>query len=158
MSMSINRHSSLPSALVRTVAEMQFADVNDVIEGLDRIYRASGGRTSTRSVSGDHDLNEVVQDAMDGVAAFTYLYRVITSDILRHLNQTEPFFMNKDYLVRLDVHFAQRYVDALRQFGNDPRSAPRSWAVLFSRRTDTRISRLQFAVAGVNAHVTYDLL
>jgi len=45
----------------------------------------------------------------------------------------------------------------MRAYERDPRSAPRSWAALIDRRSRSDISPLQFAIAGVNAHVDFDL-
>ncbi len=93
---------------------------------------------------------------LDGVACFNFLYRVITDNIFRKLG--ESFFEDGDFIDRLDVAFANRYFDALRAHaaGDDP-GLSRSWAALIERRSARRVAALQFAVAGVNAHVNLDL-
>lgn len=91
----------------------------------------------------------------DGVACFNYLYLQITRGIADQLDT--DLFADPEFLDRFDVEFARRYFTALRAgmgAGEDP---PRSWSVLFTRRAHPRIDPMGFAVAGVNAHVNYDL-
>ena len=56
-----------------------------------------------------------------------------------------------DWLTRLDVVFASLYLGALAQ------APPKCWQVLFDARNDTRLARIQFALAGMNAHIDHDL-
>lgn len=91
----------------------------------------------------------------DGIACFNYLYHDITSRVYDQLQAGG--FGDEAFLVRLDLRFAWRYLDALEAWLNKPDEAPQSWAVLFDRRGETSITRLQFAMAGINAHVNYDL-
>ncbi|MGH4011299.1 MAG: DUF5995 family protein [Pseudonocardiaceae bacterium] len=95
------------------------------------------------------------QGEADGIACFTSLYRTITANVLRWLE--EGTFENSQYLATLDLEFAERYLHALRSYAFDRPATPRSWRVLFDNRSDTRISRLHFAVAGMNAHINFDL-
>ncbi|WP_224391280.1 DUF5995 family protein [Pseudonocardia sp. ICBG1293] len=90
----------------------------------------------------------------DGVAAFNRLYLRITRGIRDQLD--DDLFADRDFLVRLDVEFARRYLRALHAdvTGGSP---PRSWGVLFDRRDHPRISPVEYAVVGVNAHVNFDL-
>jgi hypothetical protein len=92
----------------------------------------------------------------DGLACFNYLYLAITRQILDTL-QTAGGFADERFLATLDVEFAKRYLDALSRYERDPDSAPRSWRVLLDRRAIPEIAPLQFALAGVNAHVNFDL-
>jgi hypothetical protein len=91
----------------------------------------------------------------NGVASFNYLYTQITAGILARLQ--DGGFSDPRFLSELDVQFARRYLDALACYPQDPAGVSRSWRVLFDRQRDPRITRMQFAVAGVNAHVNYDL-
>ena len=92
----------------------------------------------------------------DGVAAFNHLYTVITKEVLRQINK-QTFFEDEAFIIALDVAFANRYFDALRAHEAAPDTAPRSWAALFEHRSEPDVLPMQFAVAGVNAHVNYDL-
>jgi uncharacterized protein DUF5995 len=93
--------------------------------------------------------------ANDGVACFNYLYLQVTKDVLDKVDT--GFFSDPDFLTRLDLVFANRYLDALRADAADPSRAPSSWKALLEARSDTEIAPMQFAVAGVNAHVNFDL-
>jgi Family of unknown function (DUF5995) len=87
----------------------------------------------------------------DGVACFSNLYRTITQTIDGTQYEDRPF------LVRLDLEFARRYFDALRAYAVERSSSPRPWRMLFDARANPEIERVQFAAAGVNAHINYDL-
>jgi hypothetical protein len=91
----------------------------------------------------------------DGIGCFNYLYHDITSRVYDQLQAGG--FGDKAFLERLDLRFAWRYLDALQAWLSEPETAPQSWALLFDRRGETSITRLQFAMAGINAHVNYDL-
>lgn len=91
----------------------------------------------------------------DGVACFTHLYCVITKRVRDGIQN--GFFEDADYLTALDVAFANRYFNALRAAVQNPTQVPRSWRVLVEKRSDDRVESIQFAVAGVNAHVNLDL-
>lgn len=91
----------------------------------------------------------------DGIACFNHLYGVITRRVLEGIEG--GFFADREFLTVLDIAFANRYLDALRATVLRPADVPRSWKVLIERRSDDRIESIQFAVAGVNAHVNLDL-
>jgi hypothetical protein len=96
----------------------------------------------------------------DGVACFNHLYTKITNDVLAKVRQGS-YFTDQKFIETLDVEFAKRYLDAVRcdALGGCDASGqptPRSWDVLFHHRAEA-IRPIQFAVAGVNAHVNYDL-
>jgi hypothetical protein len=109
-------------------------------------------------------LNEIQEAAVgydergvrDGLACFNYLYSHITEHVLENLDKPDGF-TDREFIATLDVEFAKRYLLALERYAADPSSAPRSWRVLLDRRADRHIAPLQFALAGVNAHVNYDL-
>jgi hypothetical protein len=54
------------------------------------------------------------------------------------------------------VQFAGLYFTALGDFLGG-RATPGCWQVLFSARDDTRLTRIQCALAGMNAHINHDL-
>jgi hypothetical protein len=60
------------------------------------------------------------------------------------------------WLTRLDVVFAGLYFSAVAGFlGGEP--VPAAWAALFEARYQAGIDRIQFALAGMNAHINHDL-
>jgi hypothetical protein len=91
----------------------------------------------------------------DGLACFNFLYRIITEDVLARIERG-GFFEDPTFVTELDVVFANRYFDALRADVTGG-SVPMSWQVLLSARNRRRVAAVRFAVAGVNAHVNYDL-
>jgi hypothetical protein len=91
----------------------------------------------------------------DGVGCFTRLYLDVTRSVQREL--AESTFADPQFLVQLDVGFAGLYLDAVSASTRDPRSIPRAWAPLFEARRRRGIAPLQFAFAGMNAHINRDL-
>jgi Family of unknown function (DUF5995) len=94
--------------------------------------------------------------ADDGVAWFTKLYLRVTEAVEAQMAGA-PRFRNPAFLARLDVVFANLYFDALRRQARDPATTPRAWAPLFEVRAAKGIAPIQFALAGMNAHINRDL-
>jgi Family of unknown function (DUF5995) len=90
----------------------------------------------------------------DGLKWFNWLYLQVTQAVATRV--TTGGFADPPWLAQLDVHFAALYFSALRASlcGQTP---PRCWQVLMERRSQTAIARIQFAAAGVNAHINHDL-
>jgi hypothetical protein len=103
----------------------------------------------------DHASSTSLLGEDDGIAAFSRLYHVITRRIGDMAEAGE--FSSTPFLVRLDIEFAERYFQALRSYAADIATAPRVWRVLFDNRSDPRVAPVNFAVAGVNAHINVDL-
>jgi hypothetical protein len=91
----------------------------------------------------------------DGVSAFARLYLAVTEGV--EANLASASFEDPAFLTRLDVVFASLFFDALDAYTRDPASAPRAWVPLFEARSHRRIAPLQFALAGMNAHINRDL-
>jgi hypothetical protein len=90
----------------------------------------------------------------DGVRWFNVLYRRVTEAVQADaaLWQDWPFFQ------RLDVAFAKLYFDALVSWESNPAGSPKAWRPLFQARENSRLLPLQFALAGMNAHINHDLV
>jgi len=88
----------------------------------------------------------------DGLACFNYLYTVITTQVQD--DYLAGKFTSGDFITRLDVAFANRYLSAVDA---EVATAPSPWRCLLEMRSDPGISPLAFAVAGVSAHVNFDL-
>ncbi|HUJ56100.1 MAG TPA: DUF5995 family protein [Gaiellaceae bacterium] len=91
----------------------------------------------------------------DGVACFAHLYREVTESVRADLGERR--FEDEPFLERLDVTFAGLFFSALDAYERDPASAPRAWVPLFAQRMHRGIAPLQFALAGMNAHINRDL-
>ena len=98
---------------------------------------------------------ETSSSPSDGVVCFARLYREVTQGVNAELAQQA--FANAVFLERLDVGFAGLFFSALEAFEHDPVSAPSAWTPLFTQRSRRGIAPLQFALAGMNAHINRDL-
>ena len=92
----------------------------------------------------------------DGLWWFNHLYLRVTLGV-RAAMDTSAAFSDPDFLNRLDVVFANLYFDAAAAGDADPGAAPPAWRPLLRARLATRISPLQWALAGMNAHINRDL-
>ena len=93
--------------------------------------------------------------AGDGVRAFNDMYLETTRQVGGAV--AGHSFADAGFMDRLDVRFAHLYFGALRAHGREPTSAPRCWSALFDARVRPATHPLQFAMAGMNAHITFDL-
>jgi Family of unknown function (DUF5995) len=89
----------------------------------------------------------------DGVKWFNVLYLTVTEAIRADAARWEDWA----FLERFDVAFARLYFDALLAGDRNPPLAPPAWRPLFAGRHDARLARIQFALAGMNAHINRDL-
>jgi Family of unknown function (DUF5995) len=91
----------------------------------------------------------------DGVAWFVTLYVAVTRDVGAAM--IPGSFRDPDFLLRLDLAFAGVFFDALRRSLASPPTIPKAWAPLFDARATPGIVPIQFALAGMNAHINRDL-
>lgn len=90
----------------------------------------------------------------DGLKWFNWLYMTVTGAIENKV--AGGGFNNPAWLSELDVLFAGLYFDALAgEISGGP--CPESWKAMFSVRDQAKIARIQFALAGMNAHINHDL-
>jgi uncharacterized protein DUF5995 len=102
----------------------------------------------------DHDLPDT-----DGVKWFNKLYLEVTQQVASAVPgqpQEDPGF-----LAALDVFFGNRFFDAYDAAGNKKQLpgnfAFHAWKPLFAARFNKEIAPVQFALAGMNAHINHDL-
>lgn len=119
--------------LVRTLATPP-ASIGDVLDRMQAVAAALPGP--------------------DGIADFNRLYRKVTEEVGRGVGART--FEDAAFITQLDLAFANRYFRALSQYLSGGR-APRSWRALFDARHRSGVSALRFAVAGMNAHINFDL-
>ena len=92
--------------------------------------------------------------ASDGLKWFNLLYLMVTQQV--DLNPPGGTWQSPVWLTRLDVVFAGLYFGAVAGFlGGQP--VPSAWSALFDARYRTDVDRIQFALAGMNAHINHDL-
>ena len=91
----------------------------------------------------------------DGLACFNRMYLIVTQTVKDQV--TQSFFRDPAFMEHLDIVFANLYLGAVDGFRSEPPTACRAWNVLFSRRSDPSVVPMQFALAGMNAHINRDL-
>jgi Family of unknown function (DUF5995) len=124
---------------VTTLAEVLAAPapttIDDVVERLDAL--------------------DAVLPAGDGVGWFGKLYAEVTRDVGAAM--IPGSFRDPDFVLRLDLAFVGQFFDTLRRSLASPPTTPRAWAPLLAARATPRIAPIQFAFAGMNAHINRDL-
>ena len=91
----------------------------------------------------------------DGVACFTRLYLSVTQGVQERLAGVT--FADPRFLARLDVAFADLFFSALEAATSNPSQTPHAWAPIVEARSARGIAPLQFALAGMSAHINRDL-
>lgn len=91
----------------------------------------------------------------DGLRWFNHLYLEVTLSVRRAV--TSSTFRDSAFLERLDVTFANLYFDAVAASEVNVASTPSAWRPLFECRRARGILPIQFALAGMNAHINRDL-
>jgi hypothetical protein len=102
------------------------------------------------------DAIEVALDAGDGLQWFNKLYRAMTDAVAKRAARGE--LSDPEFLEALDCIFADLYFTAIRAYIVAAGSEPRAWTPMFDARSNRNIAPLQFAVAGMNAHINRDLV
>ncbi|MFD7507242.1 DUF5995 family protein [Streptomyces sp. NPDC059850] len=90
----------------------------------------------------------------DGVAVFNRVYLRVTEEVGRRLGTGG--FQDPAATEELDVRFACRYLAAV-DAGAAGRRPPACWRPLFELRGHPGVRPVQFAMAGINAHIGHDL-
>jgi hypothetical protein len=91
----------------------------------------------------------------DGLKWFNRLYLQVTRSVRQAV--AGSFYRDVRFMTELDVVFANQYFAAVSAGESDPSRAPKAWQPLLGCRTRSGIARLQFALAGMNAHINRDL-
>lgn len=102
-------------------------------------------------------LNEIQRDLSpgDGVAVFNAMYLRVTELVAAEL-EAGTTFEDPEFMHELDVRFAGLWIaayDAAVAGGK----VPSAWAPLFEERNTRGIFPIQYALAGMNAHIENDL-
>jgi len=92
--------------------------------------------------------------AEDGLKWFNWLYLQVTEAVEERV--ASGGFADPAWLAQLDVQFARLYLSALASFLAGT-TVPECWQVLFGDRAQASLARIQFALAGINAHINHDL-
>jgi uncharacterized protein with NAD-binding domain and iron-sulfur cluster len=117
---------------------MSAATIDEVIDALDAIIDESTRKS-------------------DRIGYFAALYRKVTAEVRDSVRRGE--FMDGQRMERLDVRFANRYLDALVIYraGGSGGALTETWRVTFDACADRRPTILQHLYAGLAAHLLLDL-
>ena len=93
----------------------------------------------------------------DGLKWFNWLYLQVTQAVQAQVNASgSGSFADPAWMAALDVAFANHYFAAIRSSLSGA-ATPGCWQALFNLRNQTSLARIQFALAGMNAHINHDL-
>lgn len=126
---------SLDEQLVQIIAAGPINTVGDVISCLQKM--------------------DALLPSDDGLKWFNLLYLKVSEGVRDHPPATG--WQSPRWLARLDVVFAGLYFDAIINWQRNPMKTARAWTPLFQSRRRAGIMRIQFALAGMNAHINHDL-
>ncbi len=91
----------------------------------------------------------------DGLKWFNRLYLMVTQKI--DAGPPANGWEDAAWLTRLDVVFAGFYFAAIAGALQQIADTASAWDVLFEARNRAGVDRIQFALAGMNAHINHDL-
>ena len=95
-------------------------------------------------------IDGILDGTRDGLKWFNTLYLQVTQAVRARYAE--------GFIADLDFHFADLYFAALRGWLAGLEDAvPESWRIFLAQRENARLLRIQFALAGVNAHINRDL-
>lgn len=103
------------------------------------------------------DLSTIVQDcekSNNKTGYFAALYKRMTAAVLENINAGN--FEDGPRMERLDVVFAQRYLDARTGYFSN-QSCSLSWKNAFDASRDNSLIVLQHLLLGINTHINLDL-
>lgn len=109
--------------------------IDDVIAELDRI------------------LDELAEQSSP-LGYFPALYQRVTIEVKKAIDNSQ--FDDADRMERLDIIFAQRYIDAYQSY-RDSGTCTQSWQVAFQSGSNSSLTVLQHLLLGMNAHISLDL-
>jgi len=110
--------------------------------------------TSVQEAIARMEAIEVSVPAGDGLGCFNRMYLEVTRQVQSSLNA--GFFADPAFMTELDVTFANLYFTAA-DAADDPAAVPLAWRPLIELRAQPGIEPIQFALAGMNAHINHDL-
>ena len=123
-------------------------------QGLDQLIRSTTIETVDDVITVMRGLDsELAND--DGLKWFNLLYLKVTEAVGTQPKKGQ--WENGRWLELLDVNFAKLYFAALCDWQRNRDRVARAWLPLFQSRARHGIKRVQFALAGLNAHINHDL-
>jgi hypothetical protein len=127
---------------------------NQSDQNLVQLIQATTPTTIDEVVSLMQQIDDTLEST-DGLKWFNLLYLMVTREIENH--PPPSGWAAPAWVRRLDVVFAGLYFEAAANFLGKQGVVPSSWQALFEARFTPGIDRVQFALAGTNAHINHDL-
>jgi hypothetical protein len=115
-------------------------------------------RTPVQSIEQALAVMQAIDDELpdsDGVKWFNRLYLRVTAAVASAVGSRQ--FNDPAFMTTLDVVFANLYFSALAAGEAGIGRAPSAWRPLLDARNQSGIARIQFALAGMTAHINRDL-
>lgn len=115
--------------------------------------------TPPRTVAGVVERLREIQRTLppdDGAAVFDAMYLRVTELIAKELGIGTAFH-DPQFMTALDVRFAGLWFSAYDAAVSNHIKVPSAWAPLFAERRTSGIWPIQYALAGMNAHIEHDL-
>lgn len=137
----------MPGAVDGTTADEQVGTVDPTGDTGDTVDTVDGVVARLRALGAE-------LPPADGVAVFNRAYLTVTEAVRERLGG--PYFADPAAVAELDVVFAGRYLLAVAADAAG-RETPACWRPLFELRAHAGVHPLQFALAGMNAHIQHDL-
>ncbi len=134
--------------------DVDFLDIHSNDQKVTQIIASSAITTIDDVITVLRDIDDTLP-SNDGLKWFNLLYLKVTEGV-RDNPPTESW-EDPQWLGRLDVEFAKLYFTAIASWQRNPDEVTRSWLPLLSSRWNQGITRVQFALAGINAHINHDL-
>jgi hypothetical protein len=140
---------TLPKTINQTIA------FRVIVEAVWSFLWCDGQMTELRTIEDVVARMRAVDAALppdDGVAVFNRLYLRVTEMVLERLS--EGAFHDAAFMAELDLRFAGLWFAA---YDAPSAAVPHAWAPLFEQRATSGLLPIQFAFAGMNAHIEHDL-
>lgn len=133
---------------------MSVAAVNQTDQPLYAIVSGSAPESIDEVLRRMEEIDQSLADG-DGLKWFNRLYMMVTREV--DVSPPAGGWKDADWLLRLDVVFAGFYFRAVAGFLDGSSDTASSWSALMEARYAAGIDRIQFALAGMNAHINHDL-
>lgn len=114
--------------------------------------------TPVRSIAGVIRIMTEIEHLLpqeDGLWWFNWLYRQVTIAIREECDKQA--WRAPVWVTHLDVEFGKLYFSAIVAWEKDPVTCPRAWRPLFEARHARYLAPVQYALAGLCAHINRDL-
>lgn len=128
--------------------------LNSIGERIALILGSRAVNTIDDVIAVMRELDSLLPDG-DGLKWFNLLYLKVTEAVRD--NPTAGGWEDPQWLERLDVVFAGLYFNAVAAWQRNPEESARAWRPLLDCRDRNDVARIQFALAGMNAHINHDL-